>query len=388
VSLRVLHLIDGLGVGGAERLLADLVRAARTVDVDVSVAHLYEKDGSPAAARLRALGVEPVHVRASGLLHPASLLAVRRLVAAQRPDVVHTHLGYSDLLGGLAARSVGVPTVATIHVTTTDESVRERVKVALIGAVRRRSAARVIAVSEAARAAAVASRWSSAERTVTVHNGIEGRAVPGAGRGVRGGWGLAPDTPVVGMVSVLRGAKGHAEAFEALRAVRARLPAARLVVVGDGPARDDVACAARPLGDAVVLAGYRDDVMQVLDAFDVLVHPSHHEAFPTALLEALAAGVPVVATAVGGVPEIVTPEVGALVDAPPQPDVLARALLDLLGDDVARRRAGAAARRRFEAEFSLEHWGAALRDVYDAVIGEHRARRLTLATRGRRRRGT
>jgi glycosyltransferase involved in cell wall biosynthesis len=374
VSLRVLHLIDGLGVGGAERLLSELVRASRAVDVDVSVAHLYEKDGSPAAAALRAVGVEPVHVGARGLLHPASLLAVRRAVAASRPDVVHSHLGYSDFLGGLAARSLGIPLVCTIHVTTTDRSVRDRVKVALFAAVRRRLAARVVAVSDAARAAAVGNRWSSAHQTVTVHNGVEGAAAPGAGRAVRAGWGIPADAPVVGMLSVLRAGKGHDEAFEAFRSVRDRVAGARLVVVGDGPARPEVERAARALGDGVVLAGHRDDVMAVLDAFDVLLHPSHHEAFPTALLEALAAGVPVVATAVGGVPEIVTPEVGVLVAPPPRPDVLAAAVVDLLGDEPTRRRAGAAARRRFDAAFSLPHWGRELRALYDAVLAERVSR--------------
>ena len=100
---------------------------------------------------------------------------------------------------------------------------------------------------------------------------------------------------------------------------------------------------AAPLGDAVVLTGYRDDVMELLDATDVLVHPSRTEAFPTALLEAMAARVPVVATAVGGIPEIVADgRTGLLVDAPPDAGRFADAVLSLAADPDLRRRLGEA----------------------------------------------
>src|SRR5215207_4598999 len=111
--IHVLVLIDGLGWGGAEMLLPEFVRAAALAEIDVSVAYLREKDGSPAAARVRELGIEPVGLEVGGLLNPASLRKVYRHIADVRPDVVHTHLGYSDWLGGLAAGALGIPTVST-----------------------------------------------------------------------------------------------------------------------------------------------------------------------------------------------------------------------------------------------------------------------------------
>src|SRR5688572_10474706 len=288
--LRLLVLIDGLGWGGAEMLLPDLVRAARIAGIDVSVAYLREKDGSPAARRLRALGVDPVWLGVGGLLKPASLRKVHRHVAAVQPDVVHSHLGYSDLLGGLAAGALGVPVISTIHVTRWDESIRGRVKSALFDATRRATANRVITVSDAARVAFLEQGWGPRRRVMTMHNCIAGDVRPGTGRQVRAELGIGPDQLVVGMVSVLRHGKGHRVAARAMERVRMRVPEARLVVLGDGPARADVETALAPLRDGAVMAGHRDDVMDVLDAVDVFLLPSEHEAFPTALLEAMAAG--------------------------------------------------------------------------------------------------
>jgi glycosyltransferase involved in cell wall biosynthesis len=174
---------------------------------------------------------------------------------------------------------------------------------------------------------------------------------------------------VLAMVSAMRSEKGHGVALDALRRLVERLPQVRLIIAGDGPTAAEVARMAAPLGDAVVLAGYRDDVMEFLDATDVLLHPSRTEAFPTALLEAMAASVPVVATRVGGIPEIVVHgRTGVLVEPPPLADRFADALLPLLCDADLRRRMGVAGRRRFEEEFTAQLWAARVRAQYDAVL--------------------
>lgn len=337
--------------------------------LELSVSYLFDKDGSPAATRLRERGIEPRHAAVTGLLRTSALRAVRADIARAHPDVVHTHLGYSDFLGGLAARSLRLPVVSTVHVMEWEGGARDALKVKLFAAVQRRCIARTILVSAAARERYLAEGFTTPGRAVVVHNGIVGRPEPGAGAAVRAELGIAPDALVVTMLSVLREGKGHDAAFRAVRSLVDAHPGLRLVVAGDGPAREDIAAAGAALGEHVVMTGHRGDVMALLDATDVLLHPSRVDAFPTALLEAMAARVPVVATAVGGIPEIVDDGVtGALVPAPAAPGTMAEALGGLLADGTRRASLGSAGRARFEQSFTAGAWARRLRAVYDEVV--------------------
>jgi glycosyltransferase involved in cell wall biosynthesis len=246
---------------------------------------------------------------------------------------------------------------------------RERSQLRLMGLARRRCARRVVVVSESARTAYLATGWDRPERVVTVHNGVTGDAVPGAGRAVREELGIAPDAPVVLVLAALRPEKAHDVAFEAAARLAERFPGLRLLVAGDGPLRPDIERLAARYGDLAAMAGYRADVMAVLDAADVVLQPSHIDAFPTTLLEAAAASVPVVATGVGGIPEIVIDgETGVLVEPPPDAGRVEEALGRVLADEDLRRRLGAAARRRYEREFTLDRWVARTRTVYESVL--------------------
>jgi glycosyltransferase involved in cell wall biosynthesis len=366
--LRVHALIDSLSWGGAELLLGDLAIGVAAHGIELSVAHLYEADDSPSAARLRAAGVDPQLVAVGGLLDPRSVSRVRAHLVAQRPDVVHTHLQYADMLGGAAARTLGVPAVCTLHVIDPEAGARNRLRGQLAGAARRRCHERVLTVSDHVRRAYLAAGADRGTHVVTVHNGVAARAEPGVGAGVRAELGIGADELVVAIVAVLRPGKGHDVAIAAVDALRDRFPGLRLLIAGDGPARPEVAAAAARLGDAAVMAGHRGDVMALLDAADVLLHPSAADAFPTILLEALAAGVPILATAVGGIPEIVEDErSGLLVPPPPDARVLIPPLARLLGDRELRRRLAAHGRERFAAEFTAERWGERLRAVYHEV---------------------
>ena len=367
--MRAHMLIDGLTLGGAEMVLAELAAAAPAAGIDMTVGFLTSRPGTHAVPRLREHGVEPEEVGVVRL-SPGAVLAVRRQLARVRPDVVHTHMQASDILGTVAARSLGVPVVSTLHTMVWDHGGREGVKEALATRLRRHLAARVIAVSEFARERYLAEGRDRPPHVAVVRNGVRGARTPGAGRAVREELGIAEDDLVVSLVATLRPEKAHEVAIEAIGRLRARSLPVRLLVAGDGPHREEVRRAAAAAADpqTVVLAGFRDDVMEVLDATDVLIHPPHYDALPTSLIEAGAAAVPAVATRVGGIPEIVEDGVsGVLVDAPPRAEALAAALEPLLGDRDRRLRMGAAARERFEREFSAESWAGRLRALYDEV---------------------
>jgi len=363
--LRIHVLIDSLTWGGAELLLADLAEGAGAHGLELSVSFLFTAEDA-AASRLRAAGLKPEPVGARSLADPRTLRLVRRHLARHRPDVVHTHLQYSDLLGGVAARTLGIPAVATVHVMDPSETTRERVRARLVALARRRCHRRVIAVSDHIRAAYLAFDADRPEHVLTVHNGIAARPAPGAGAGVRAELGLSPEDAVVAMIAVLRPGKGHDVAVAAVEEVRRALPNVRLLIAGEGPARDDVARLAARLGSAAVLAGHRDDVMAVLDAADVLLHPSHTDAFPTVLLQGLAAGVPIVASGVGGIPEIVEDGHTALLVPPPLTGAaFAARLAQLLSDANLRREFAERGRERFAAEFTAEGWAGRLRVIYE-----------------------
>lgn len=382
--IRVTAVVDKLRMGGAETLVSEFALVANDVGVEFSVATLVPSADVRAAQIVRELGIEPAVADIGSRLTPASPLRVYRVLAAQRPDIVHTHLGRSDLLGALAARALRVPVVSTIHATSwkpeTEHVWREHLLLYLSAWARRRCAARVIAVSAAARDAYLARGFDRSEHVVVIHNGVASDAAPGHGPAVRRELGLAPDEIVLGMLSGLQPGKGHDVAIRALATLRQRFPRLRLLVVGDGEMRDQIESWAAPLGDAVVLTGWRADVMRLLDAMDVLVHPSSRDAFPTSLLEAMAASVPVVATEVGGIKEIVNDgETGRLLKAA---EDLAVGLQPLLEDSSLRRELGQAGRRRFEREFTGAVWAQRTRHLYDEVLDGRTSlgRRLSAVT--------
>jgi len=368
--IRVHALIDTLGVGGAEMVLAEFAAVAPLGGIELSVGYLQEAGDTVGTAEwLRRAGVEPRLAGIPGRLGPAAFLAVRRQLAEVRPQLLHTHLGYADLLGGPAARSLGIPSVATVHAHAWPGDARERVKHGAMRLARRATAARVIAVSDSARAAYLSRGGMQPERVVVVRNGIAGTPLPGAGRAVRTELGIGEDELVVAMISWLRPEKGHDVAIAAVAQLLASIPRLRLLVVGDGPLRGEVARAASVLGDRALVPGYRADVMALLDAADVLLHPSRHDALPTTLIEAMAASTPVVATRVGGIPELIDDGVsGVLVAAPPSASELAAALGGLLRDPQRRQRLAAAGHERFEREFTADRWAARMGELYRSVL--------------------
>lgn len=371
-DLRVHVLIDWLTRGGAESLLADFAVGARAAGIEVSVAHLHgEAEG---AGRLRELGIDPVRVPINSLLRTADRRAVREHIAAVQPDLVHTHLGYSDLLGGLGARALGIPAVSTVHIEDWHGGMRfDRLKYHLMAMARRRCDARVIAVSEAARRSYLSERWDRPERVVAVQNGIVDRASPGTGPAARAELGIDADELVVAMVGVLRPEKRHDIGIAAAELLVERFPRLRLLIVGDGPERPALDALAAGLGERVTLTGYREDVPALLDAVDVLAQPSRTEAFPTSLLEAMASRVPVVATDVGGIPEIVADgETGVLIPAPPTAEGLAAGLAPLLEDPALRARLGAQGRDVFERRFAVDRWLERLVPVYEFALSHPR----------------
>ena len=278
-------------------------------------------------------------------LPPTELRRVAGELRARAIDVVHTHMSRAHFFGILLRAWSGVPCVATAHSATFQLHWMFNDA--------------VIAVSEATGRYQQRRNLVRRSRITTIHNFVDAariaRVAPAAGAALRAELGIDAAAPLVGTVGSVIARKGIADLVRAWRRVVAAHPRARLLVVGDEPQgyADTMRALAAELGVAasITWAGRRTDVPAILAALDVFVLASRREAFPLATAEAMAAGLPVVATAVDGLPECIADgETGILV--PPADDAaLAGALTTLLGDSALCRRLGNAGRARVAAHF-------------------------------------
>lgn len=291
------------------------------------------------------------------------LLELRGVLKALRPDLVSTHSFKAGWLGRIAARSLGIPVLFTAHGWSFAGGLSRRVstfqKLAELCA--GRLADRIVTVSEHDYALARRTRIASAERLVVIHNGMPD--IPASLR-------ATPDRQPARLVMVARfeNQKDHATLFNALASV-AHLPWS-LELIGDGPdmATWERRIAAESWGSRVKFAGLRHDVAERLASAQLLLLISNREGFPRSILEAMRAGLPVIASDVGGTAEAV--EDGTSGYLVPRGDVatLMTRLEELLSDPERRAHMGAAGRRRFEAEFRFEHMLQRTLDVYTRVV--------------------
>jgi glycosyltransferase involved in cell wall biosynthesis len=367
--VRVLAVIDRLIVGGAENLLCTLARAGWGAGVAVDVVSLTELTGTGVADELRRSGASVGTIGARRLADPAAL---RRLVGAIRGsgcDVVHAHLESAATLAPVAARLAGVPVVSSFHHVPGDRPRRDQLKERL--AVRSAETGdAVLAVSRAQLRAFEHHHRLRPERWRVLPNGIEVDRFAAAEGGRLDGPLPTDGRPLVSLVAAFRPGKGHHEALDAWRHVMREVPDAHLLLVGGGALEGAVRERVRTLGleANVTCTGVRQDVPAILAASDLAVLASESEALPTALMEAAAAGVAVVATDVGGTGEVVLDgHTGALVP-PGDPAAFASAVVDLLRDPGRRARFGRHARDHALANFGVQAWTARLGEVYRSVL--------------------
>jgi glycosyltransferase involved in cell wall biosynthesis len=383
MTTRLLWLLDSLGVGGAEALV---VPFARTLDRDqyqLTVGCLWKIEGEMVVSGLRQLGVPAIEFAARSLRDRTTYRRVRAFLQEERIDLVHAHLTFSATWSALLSRQTGIPAVATLHVAPTAtrqfrNTLRHRLATDARDWVMRKAlnrwSSRVITVSEALRQTYLGKGDLEPGKVTVVHNGIElerfrrDRAATRAR--LEREFGIAPGVPILVTVSVLRPAKGIEYLLDAVQ----RVPNAVFLILGDGNKREEWQALAQQqgIGDRVRWAGYRTDVDTILAGCDALVHPSLDDAFPTVLLEAMAAGLPVVATRVGGIPEIVSDgETGFLVP-PADAAALANAIDNLLADRERMRRMGESVTSIAVTKFSTAAWVSRLTAVYDEVLGRKR----------------
>lgn len=376
----VAHVITRMIVGGAqETVLLAAALADRSRFQSVVVTGPQTGPEGSLHEELAARGVEVVVLpelvrQVSPVMDLRAVRSLQRLYGRLQPDVVHTNSSKAGIVGRLAARRAGVPRVVhTVHGWPFHEHQHAAVSATWRAAERRAAplADRLVVVADADRRKGLAAGIGRPEQYVTVRSGLElarYRADDHVRREVRSELGLPAGTLVVGAVNRLSPQKDPLTLLRALAAPLRELPAARLLLVGDGPLRAAVESLVRGLGlaERVVLTGLRTDVPRLLTAMDVFVSASRWEGLPRTLLQAMATGLPVVATAADGVVDVVTDgRTGRLVPVA-DADALGCAVLELLRDPGRRAEFAARAAERLP-EFDAVRM---VRDLEALYLGE------------------
>ncbi|QPV64993.1 glycosyltransferase [Halosimplex litoreum] len=364
--MTVWFLIGRLDVGGAERTLLDLVsglgeRFDPTIWTIESGGPLADEVPSDVSVRSLDAG--------SKFDAPAVAKFVRTL-RRERPALLQSFLFFDNTL----ARLAGLTSRETVVITGVRAVPNDRPRHRMLVDRLTMPLSDAVVSNSAAGAEWVVDQGASAARVSVIRNGRDtSRYDQMAPDSYRERLGIPPG-PIVGTIGRLIERKGHHDLLDAWPTIRATHDDAQLVVVGDGPEREALHRHAQRVGcrDSVHFLGRRDDVPLLLDLFDVFAFPSHFEGLPGALLEAMCAGLPIVTTPVDGCSELVLDgEHGTHVPVS-APDALANAIVEYLsGPDIARTH-GRAAKRRANADFSLEAMVDAFESLYDELLAEER----------------
>ncbi len=382
--IRVLHVVEAIATGVKRHVMSILASIDRD-RFDVEVAgprmRLEKAEGETFAAELAAMGVRvhPIDMRwaVSPRHDTAALIALWRLIRRERYDVVHGHSSKAGFLARAAGRLAGKPTIYTPNALyfLRFPRGRRRFVYRALERVAGLLTTRFVAVSNGERDVAVAERLVHAGRVVVIPNGIGREAferVAGAAADVRAELGIPADAVIVGAAARLTPQKDPECLVRAMRRVAERTHAkVYLVWIGDGELTDDVRRLIAELGleKTCLLPGHRDDAKRFNCAFDVLALTSRYEGLPYALLEAMAVGVPVVATDVVGTRDVIEHGVNGLLVPPESPEAVADALLRLVNSETRRSELGARGRRTVAERFTLEVMTDRLEALYSELAG-------------------
>lgn len=367
--LTVLHLSWSLLTGGLERVVLDLARLGPEFGLRPVVAALEQ--AGPWAERVREMGAPFYLLGKRPGLDPRMVPALARLLRRERVEVIHAHNQAAAFYGGLAGLLCGRPLVITRHGSSFGRDLSHL----WLGRAGALMARRVVCVGrEACQVARRVDRVPAA-RLRLIYNGVDTaqyRPDPGARATVRAELGLTPAEAALISVGRLSREKDYPTLLKALALLGGGGGRPRLLMIGDGPERPALERIAGELGlgGAVLWLGERQDVPRLLSAADAFVLSSLSEGVSIAILEAMAVGLPVTATMVGGNPELVEQGRGGLLVPPADPEALAGALGRLLDDPALAKAMGASARVRAEERFSLAATARAYAGLYREVASK------------------
>jgi len=371
-NLHILHVIYSLEIGGAEM---DLVAKAKALVEEygyhIAIACLLRRGELAEEAERNGIGIiGPVMGGKSDVRVIPRLV---RIMRSDKFDVVHTHMFASNFLGRVAAMLAGVPViVSTVQLIAEREKWWEM----LLDRALQFKTDMMIASSEAVRRSFI-KRGIREDKIITIHNGIDFSKFDGLDKAeardkIRKEFSLNNSTFLVGTVARLQPVKGVEYLIEAAKYVLESIPNTRFLIVGEGPQKAELIHKVHQLNlsSDVIFAGMRGDIPAILSALDLFVLPSLSEALGIAVIEALATGVPVVATNVGGVPEIVEDRKTGLLVPPKDPLSLAKAILHMYSNGDEAISMAKAGERRVREVFDIAHLARKQAELYEKLLAK------------------
>ncbi len=359
--MKVLHVEAGLHLyGGAQQVLYLLDGLHRC-----GVKNVLACPAGSVIAQLAGPYAEVIPMPMKGDADLGLVSRLRRVIARHAPDIVHLHSRRgADVLGGLAARLAGTPCVLTRRVDNPESRLWVAIKYRLYD--------HVITISDGIRAVLLAEGLAP-KRVTCVRSAVDAGPwrEPCDRAAFRRQFSLPAAAPVVGMIAQFIPRKGHRHLLAALPEVLQRHPGLRVLLFGKGPlvAEVEAAVVAQGLAGQVRLTGFRTDLERWLGCLDLVVHPAEMEGLGVSLLQAAAAGVPIIAARAGGMPEIVEDGCNGLLVDPGDVHGLAAAMLRLLGDAALRDAMGQEGRARVDAHFAPQVMVEGNLAVYRRVLG-------------------
>jgi len=373
---RVLHLRSSSGFYGPERQILQLAEPLQGDGFHIEILILYRRGENqpllhPLMEMAKGSGLEAGQLDDRAKFSLKMIQGIAKKLKEGEFSLLHTHDYKANLLGLIAARLAKVPSVATVHLH--DLSTYALRLYRLLDLVTLRFFPKVITVAESLRQELIGAGLP-ADKLVTIHNAIDAQAFASQAEAdnhrLREQLGIEDQQPIVSTVGRLSPQKRHQDFLEAARRTLAVLPGAHFLVIGDGPERGDLEALAASLGidSAVSFLGHRQDVAAWMAISDVIVMASIREGLPYVLLEALALAKPVVATCVGGVPELIRDgETGLLVPTQ-QPARMAEAILYVLSHGEEAARLGEKGRELVWQKFSPQSMAHKTAEVYREVL--------------------
>ena len=366
--IKILQIIDLLQWGGAQKMQVFLAEKLNAHDVELTVASLNDSKGSPVPEHLRQHGARVVVFPFPKFLSFKSFWGLFQFIRREKFDLIHTHLTYANIFGALIGRLTGTPVIASLRTAGNDPRYHRPIRQFIETMVVKYGAQRIMANGHAV---AESGRKRFAPRAIDVLVNAIDLPAPLADRertALRKELTGDPSRQIVISVGRLDLPKGFPDLIQSFVSVKKANPRAALVIIGDGPMSEELNALVKDLylDGTVFLLGQRDDVPRLLEAGDLYVSSSHWEGLPVSILEAMASGLPVLATEVGDIPHLVVPEAGGLIP-PRQPDQLAREIISLLAQPARLEQMGAAAREHIRKNYSSHIWVQKLLSLYASV---------------------